>query len=45
MRNGQNNGSITGNPSGGTPNYSYSWSPSGGNGQTANNLTVLEIIF
>ena len=42
--NGQNNGSITANPSGGTPNYSYSWSPSGGNGQTANNLTAGDYI-
>ena len=38
--NGQNNGSITANPTGGTPNYFYSWAPSGGNGQTANNLTA-----
>jgi len=36
--NGENNGSVKANPLGGTPNYSYSWSPSGGNGQTASNL-------
>jgi gliding motility-associated-like protein len=33
-----NNGSATATPSGGTPNYSYSWSPVGGNAATANNL-------
>ena len=38
--NGQNNGSVTANPLGGTTPYIYSWSPSGGAGQTANNLTA-----
>ena len=38
--NGQNNGSVTANLTGGTPPYSYSWAPSGGNGQTANNLAA-----
>lgn len=33
------NGTATANPSGGTPGYNYSWSPSGGNGQVANNLS------
>ena len=28
------------NPLGGTTPYNYSWSPSGGGGQTANNLTA-----
>ena len=28
------------NPTEWTPNYFYSWTPSGGNGQTANNLTA-----
>jgi len=36
--NGGSNGSATATPSGGTPNYTYSWSPIGGNTQTANNL-------
>lgn len=35
---GGTNGSATTNPTGGTPGYTYSWSPSGGNGQTATNL-------
>ncbi|MDC0201950.1 gliding motility-associated C-terminal domain-containing protein, partial [Flavobacteriales bacterium] len=38
--NGDNDGSIKANISGGTPIYSYSWSPSGGNNQTANSLTA-----
>jgi gliding motility-associated-like protein len=37
---GGNNGSATVSANGGTPGYSYSWSPSGGNGITANNLTA-----
>ena len=32
------NGSINLTPSGGTPNYSYTWSPSGGSGQDPTNL-------
>ncbi len=32
---GGNNGSATVNPAGGTPGYSYSWLPSGGNAATA----------
>jgi len=32
------NGTATATPSGGTPNYSYVWSPSGGTGATANGL-------
>ena len=32
------NGTATVNPSGGTPGYTYAWSPSGGNAATANNL-------
>ena len=36
--NGDNDGSVRANPSGGTPPYSYSWSPAGGNGQIANGL-------
>lgn len=35
---GGNNGSATVNSSGGTPGYFYSWSPYGGNSQTASNL-------
>src|SRR5204862_2370877 len=35
---GQANGSATVLASGGTPAYSYVWSPSGGNAATANNL-------
>jgi hypothetical protein len=31
-------GSATASASGGTPGYSYSWSPSGGNGPSASNL-------
>jgi len=33
-------GSVTVNESGGTPPYTYVWSPSGGNGNTANNLAA-----
>jgi gliding motility-associated-like protein len=33
--NGGNNGCATVAPSGGTPNYTYNWSPSGGTNQTA----------
>ena len=36
--NGANDGSATVVPVGGTGHYSYSWSPSGGNAATANNL-------
>jgi len=35
-----NNGSATVSASNGTPAYSYSWAPSGGNAATANNLTA-----
>jgi gliding motility-associated-like protein len=38
--NGENNGSVTVSVSGGSPGYTYSWSPSGGSGVTANNLTA-----
>ncbi len=37
---GGNNGEAAVSASGGTPNYAYSWSPSGGTGATANNLTA-----
>jgi gliding motility-associated-like protein len=37
---GGNNGSATVVANGGTPGYSYLWSPSGGNTVTANNLTA-----
>ncbi len=33
-------GSADANPSGGTPAYTYTWSPSGGNGPTANGLCI-----
>lgn len=36
--NGGNNGFASVTPAGGTGAYSYSWSPSGGNGATANTL-------
>jgi gliding motility-associated-like protein len=35
---GQNNGSASVSASGGTPGYTYSWSPYGGTSSTANNL-------
>jgi gliding motility-associated-like protein len=35
---GASNGSASVNVSGGTGSYTYGWSPSGGNGSTANNL-------
>ena len=38
--NGENNGSVKANISGGIGPYIYSWSPSGGSGQTGNNLSV-----
>jgi gliding motility-associated-like protein len=37
---GGNNGSATANPMGGTPSYSYLWSPGGGTTQTITNLTA-----
>lgn len=37
---GTNSGSATASPNGGTPGYTYSWSPSGGTGITANNLAA-----
>ena len=33
-------GSVTSQPDGGTPGYSFSWSPSGGNAAIANNLSA-----
>jgi gliding motility-associated-like protein len=36
--NGGNNGSVSANASGGTPNYTYSWLPGGQTGTTATNL-------
>ncbi len=38
--NGGNNGSATVNAGGGTAPFTYSWSPSGGSGVTASNLTA-----
>lgn len=38
--NGGNTAMASVNPSGGTGAYTYSWSPSGGNAATANNLTA-----
>lgn len=35
-----NNGSATVNPSGGVPNYTYSWFPVGGNASTATSLAA-----
>ncbi len=35
-----NDGSATVNPAGGTPGYTYSWSPSGGTAATASNLAI-----
>ncbi|MGZ3862703.1 MAG: PKD domain-containing protein [Bacteroidia bacterium] len=37
---GGNNGSISSTVSGGTPNYSYSWSPGGMSGANASNLSA-----
>ncbi|MFI5151504.1 MAG: T9SS type A sorting domain-containing protein [Bacteroidia bacterium] len=37
--NGAANGSVTVTPGGGTTNYTYSWSPSGGTGATAGGLS------
>jgi hypothetical protein len=37
---GNNNGSASVTPSGGTPVYSYSWAPVGGNAATASNLVT-----
>jgi hypothetical protein len=37
---GGSNGSASVNASGGTPTYTYSWSPSGGNAATANSLSA-----
>jgi gliding motility-associated-like protein len=37
---GASTGTATANPSGGTPGYTYSWSPSGGTGATASNLAA-----
>lgn len=37
---GGNNGSASVNASGGTPFYTYTWSPSGGNGPTASGLSA-----
>jgi hypothetical protein len=38
--NGGNNGSATVTVSGGTPSYSYTWTPTGGNAATASGLTA-----
>jgi PKD repeat protein len=38
--NGGGNGSATVSASGGTPSYTYSWAPSGGNAATASGLTA-----
>src|SRR5690606_1195871 len=38
--NGKNDGSITISVTGPNPPFTYSWSPSGGNGATASNLTA-----
>ena len=38
--NGGNNGSVTANLTGGSGTITYSWSPSGGNAATANNLSA-----
>ena len=37
---GGNDGSVGSNPTGGTPNYSYSWTPSGSNNASISNLTI-----
>ncbi len=36
---GESNGTATANPTGGTPNYTYLWNPTGQNTQTATNLS------
>ena len=36
--NGGNNGSVSASANGGSPGYTYSWAPSGGNSSTASNL-------
>lgn len=38
--NGEKTGSATVSASGGTPNYTYSWAPSGGTGSTASGLAA-----
>ncbi|PBQ34542.1 hypothetical protein CNR22_23080 [Sphingobacteriaceae bacterium] len=38
--NGGSNGAVTASPSGGTPNYSYSWSPGGSANAMANSLSA-----
>ncbi|MEM7038492.1 MAG: hypothetical protein AAF570_16020, partial [Bacteroidota bacterium] len=38
--NGGSDGTATVTPSGGTPGYTYAWTPSGGNGATATNLSA-----
>jgi len=38
--NGNTNGSISVNPSGGVPSYTYSWSPNEGNNATISNLAA-----
>ncbi len=38
--NGDNTGSATANPAGGTGAYTYAWTPSGGTNATASNLTA-----
>jgi hypothetical protein len=38
--NGGNNGSMNATPSGGTPAYTYSWTPTGGTSASINNLTA-----
>ncbi len=35
-----NDGSVTANPSGGTPTYSYTWNPNAGTGQTIGTLAA-----
>ncbi|MBK9524702.1 MAG: PKD domain-containing protein [Bacteroidetes bacterium] len=38
--NGGNNGSVSAAANGGSPGYTYSWTPSGGNSSTASNLAA-----
>ncbi len=38
--NGGNNGSLAVTAAGGTPTYTYAWTPSGGNNAIANNLSI-----